>query len=161
MALRICPVSDEDIRVLVDLTLLAFVPIFESFEGILGSSVYQHVWPDWRAGQRDAVETMCGDREKYTVLVANLDGRAVGFVAHTMDDESKTGEIQFIAVHPEHQNCGIATELCNASLERMKERGMTFARVETGGDPSHVPARRAYEKAGFTGLPLVRYFKKL
>jgi len=73
MALRIRPVSDEDIRALVDLTLLAFVPIFESFERILGSSVYQHIWPDWRAGQRDAVETMCGDREKYTVLVANLE----------------------------------------------------------------------------------------
>ena len=161
MNLEVRPVSDKDVPALVDLTLQAFVPIFETLPKILGDSIYQRIWPDWRAGQRDAVETMCGDREKYTVLVANLDGRAVGFVAHALDDESKTGEIQFIAVHPEHQNCGIATELCNAALAQMKERGMTFARVETGGDPSHAPARRAYEKAGFTGLPLVRYFKSL
>ena len=38
---------------------------------------------------------------------------------------------------------------------------MTLAQVETGGDVSHAPARRAYEKAGYTGLPLVRYFKTL
>jgi hypothetical protein len=38
---------------------------------------------------------------------------------------------------------------------------MRLARVETGGDPSHAPARRSYENAGYTGLPLVRYFKDL
>jgi hypothetical protein len=32
----------------------------------------------------------------------------------------------------------------------MKEAGMQVATVSTGGDPSHAPARRAYEKAGFT-----------
>jgi len=161
MPIRIRSVVDEDVEVLVDLTLLAFVPIFESFERILGSTVYQHIWPDWRAGQRDAVVTMCKDREKVAVLVAERNNQAVGFVAYTLDDKSKTGEIQLIAVHPNYQSHGIATELCRIALEQMKERGMTLARVETGGDPSHAPARRAYEKAGFTGLPLVRYFKKL
>jgi hypothetical protein len=33
--------------------------------------------------------------------------------------------------------------------------------VETGGDPGHGPARRAYEKAGFGLWPVARYFKKL
>ena len=161
MALGIRSVRAEDVEALVDLTLLAFVPIFESFERILGSPIYHHIWPDWRAGQREAVETMSRDGENVTVLVADLDGHAVGYVAYTVHGESKTGEIQLIAVLPQHQNDGIATKLCNAALDQMKERGMTFAKVETGGDPSHAPARRAYEKAGFTGLPLVRYFKKL
>lgn len=28
-------------------------------------------------------------------------------------------------------------------------------------DPGHAPARRAYEKAGFMALPLVRYYRAL
>jgi hypothetical protein len=47
------------------------------------------------------------------------------------------------------------------ALEEMKATGMELAVVETGGDESHAPARRSYEKAGYTGLPLVRYFKEL
>jgi len=43
----------------------------------------------------------------------------------------------------------------------MKESGMKLAVVGTGGDPGHAPARRSYEKAGYTGLPLVRYYKVL
>jgi hypothetical protein len=39
---------------------------------------------------------------------------------------------------------------------------MRFAKVHTGLDPSHAPARRAYEKAGFTTqLPTVDYYRKL
>jgi len=47
------------------------------------------------------------------------------------------------------------------ALAKMKESGMKMARAETGGDPSHSPARQSYEKAGYTALPLVRYFKDL
>ena len=36
---------------------------------------------------------------------------------------------------------------------------MRVAMIETGGD--HAPARRVYEKAGFTPLPAVRFFKSL
>lgn len=161
MNLEVRPVSDKDVPALVDLTLQAFVPIFETFPKILGDSIYQLIWPDWRAGQQQAVESMCEDRGKYTVLVADVDGAAVGYLAYELDAESKTGTVQLIAVHPENQNCGIGTRLNEVALEQMKERGMTMARVETGGDASHGPARRAYEKAAYTGLPLVRYFKKL
>ena len=38
---------------------------------------------------------------------------------------------------------------------------MDIAVVETGGDPGHAPARAAYEAAGFTPLPIARYFRLL
>jgi hypothetical protein len=38
---------------------------------------------------------------------------------------------------------------------------MDIAVVETGGDPGHAPARAAYEVAGFTLLPIARYFRLL
>jgi RimJ/RimL family protein N-acetyltransferase len=33
--------------------------------------------------------------------------------------------------------------------------------VSTGGDPGHAPARRVYEKLGFTPVPNVIYLKAL
>ena len=70
-------------------------------------------------------------------------------------------EVMLLAIHPEYQNRGIGIELNNWALERMKESGMKMAVVGTGGDPSHALARRSYEKAGYTPLPLVRYYKDL
>jgi hypothetical protein len=43
----------------------------------------------------------------------------------------------------------------------MRTSGMDIAVVETGGDSGHAPARAAYETAGFTLLPIARYFRLL
>lgn len=161
MDLRIRPVRDGDVEDLVQLSLLAWVPIFDSFERILGPNIYPLIWPDWKAGQRAAIETICSDREKIIVLVAELEGKVVGFVAYELNIKDKVGEVQLLAVHPEYQNLGIGTALNDFALDAMRTSGMIMAKVETGGDPSHAPARRSYEKAGYTGLPLVRYFKDL
>ena len=46
-------------------------------------------------------------------------------------------------------------------LDEMRAQGARYATAETGGDASHAPARRAYEKAGFVAVPTVHYFMKL
>jgi hypothetical protein len=38
---------------------------------------------------------------------------------------------------------------------------MTVAMVETGGDLDHARARRVYEQANYTLLPIARYFRAL
>jgi len=159
--LCIRPVCDNDVDALVQLSLLAWIPVFNSFEQILGPEIYAIIWPDWRKSQREAVEKVCRDGEKTVVWVAEVDGIPIGFVAYELRIEDRTGELQFLAVHPEYQNRGIGTELNNLALKKMKESGMKMAIVETGGEPSHAPARRSYVKAGYTALPLVRYFKDL
>lgn len=161
MNLHIRPVSNNDVEDLVRLSLLAWVPVFNSFERILGSNIYTLIWPDWRTSQRDAIETVCKDGDKTIVWVAELDGIVVGFLAYKLNVEDKTGEVQLLAVYPGYQNRGIGTELNNFALRKMKESGMRMAKVDTGGDPSHAPARKSYQKAGYTALPLVRYFKDL
>lgn len=161
MDLHIRPVKKKDIEDLVQLSLLAFLPVFRSFEGILGPSIYTLIWPDWKTSQREAIERVCKNSDKAIVWVAELNGRVVGFLAYKLDDENKTGEVQLLAVHPDYQNRGVGTELNLFALGKMKESGMRMAKVETGGDSSHAPARKSYQKAGFTALPLVRYFKHL
>lgn len=143
------------------LSLSAWAPVFSSFEHILGPRIYALIWPDWQAGQRQAVEAVCRDPEKTTVLVAEADGRVVGFLAYELNVQEDAGEVVLLAVDPDYQNLGIGTELNHVALEKIKAAGMKMARVGTGGDPSHAPARRCYEKAGYTGLPIVRYYQDL
>ena len=161
MDLRIRPVCDDDVEDLVQLSLLAWVPIFSSFQQVLGHDIYKMIWPEWQTSQRAAVEGVCKDGEKTTVWVADVDGKAVGFLAYELNLKDKAAEVQLLAVHPDYQNLGIGTELNSFALGKMKESGIKMAVVETGGDPSHAPARRSYEKAGYTPLPIVRYFKNL
>lgn len=72
-------------------------------------------------------------------------GTAAGFVALRYHAADKLGEIYMIAVDPDFQRRGIALDLTDFAVERMKEARMTIAMVETGGDPGHGPARRVRE----------------
>ncbi len=58
------------------------------------------------------------------------------------------------------QRRGVATALIDFVLDRARAEGFGLASVGTGGDPGHAPARLAYEKAGFTPLPTVRYYRE-
>lgn len=161
MSIRIRLVRQNDIEDLVQLSLLAWAPVFRSFEHVLGPEVYARLYPDWRTSQRAVVEGACRASENSAVWVAELDGATAGFIAIELNTAEKTGEVQLLAVHPEYQDRGIGTELNTFALRKMKEGGMRLAVAATGGDPSHAPARRSYEKAGYIALPLVRYYKDL
>ena len=89
-------------------------------------------------------------------------GTVVGFVSLQLNQETQIGEIGLNAVHPDHASKGVGTAMYDFAIARMKEAGMRVATVATGGDPSHAPARRAYEKAGFTvQIPSVWLCRKL
>lgn len=161
MHLQIRSYSEEDLAAIVELSLLAWEPVFTAWKQILGPRLYPlAVYPDWRKSQKEVVEKICRD-EKNNTWVAVVDEKVVGFVTYELNEETKTGEVHLLAVHPENQNHGIGTELNLFALQKMSEGGMKLAEVGTGGDEGHAPARRSYEKAGYTALPLVRYYKEL
>ncbi len=151
--------DDKDLEEIVKVSLLAWEPVFVSFKQILGPVIYSFLYPNWRKSQAEGVEAICKDSERVSVLVAELRGKVVGFLAYQI--KGQTGEVELLAVHPDHQGLGIGTELNNRALEEMKAAGVVMVEVGTGGDESHAPARRSYEKAGYTSLPLVRYYKHL
>jgi len=161
MNFSIRPALNDDIEDLVQLSLLAWAPVFSSFKQVLGERIYSLIYPDWRRQQKEVVERVCKDNEKTLVWVAESDGIVTGFIAYTSNSEEKTGEVELLAVHPDYQNRGIGTALNQFALEKMKASGMKIVMVGTGGDPGHAPARRCYEKAGYTALPLVRYYQDL
>jgi ribosomal protein S18 acetylase RimI-like enzyme len=155
------PIRETDIDAVIELSILAWSPIHSSFRTILGTDIYESIWPDWKAEWRNDIPLLpMRDREIIT-YVAECDSVVVGFVSFKIDKERKEGRLQGVAVHPDYQCKGIGTELNVYALDRMKDCGMKMAIAETGGEESHLPARISYEKAGYTGLPLVRYFKLL
>jgi ribosomal protein S18 acetylase RimI-like enzyme len=161
MVLHIRPMADDDMDAIVELSLAAWAPVFSSFEQVLGPTIYNFILPDWRTSQTEVVTEICKETDKYTTWVAEVDGNVAGFLSYELDFEKETGEIMLLAVHPDYQNGGVGTEMNTFALDRLKESGMKLAVLGTGGDPSHAPARRSYEKAGYRALPTVRYYKDL
>lgn len=158
---RIRLFEDRDLEEVVDLSLRAWAPVFASLERALGSDIFRRLHPDWREDQRRAVGEVCAAK-KWRVWVAEVGDSVVGFVAVGIFDPRRSmGEISMLAVDPDYQGGGIGTALTAFALDRLKDAGMTVAIVETGGDPGHAAARRTYENAGYTLLPIARYFKNL
>lgn len=149
-----------DVLAIVDLSIHAWAPVFESFRNVLGSSIFLHIYPEWKSNQARAVETQVTGENECT-SVAEVDSNVVGFVSWSLDRASSTGEVQMLAVHPKFQRRGIGGQLNDLALTRFRTAGMAMAVVGTGGDPGHAPARRSYERAGYTALPIVRYYKSL
>lgn len=161
MEFQIRQYAKDDLEAILRLSLLAWEPVFSAWAEILGPELYPiAIYPEWRKSQKEKVKIVCTD-EKLNTWVSIVDENVVGFVAYGLDEKSKTGEVQMLAVHPENQNHGIGTALNVFALQKLKEGGMKLAVVGTGGDEGHAPARRSYEKAGYTALPLVRYYKDL
>lgn len=155
---EIRPAQADDTARVVELSLAAWAPVFDSFRSLMGEALYQRVHPDWEADQaasvRDAVD-------RHTTWVAVAAGHVYGFVNVNFDDTARTAEIYMIAVDPAAQRSGIGSRLTAHAMDEMRARGIDLAIVATGGDPAHAPARRTYEKAGFTGVPQVWYARLL
>jgi GNAT superfamily N-acetyltransferase len=162
MEIQIEPYNVHQLDAVIRLSLRAWTPIFDSIQKVMDAGVYRELYPDnWRVSQQKAVEDVCA-AEDTNVWIAINAGSTVGFVAVKLDFESsRMGEIYMIAVDPDFQGRGIGSALIEFTLAWMKDAGMSVAMVETGGDLSHAPARRTYEKVGFGLLPIARYFKKL
>jgi GNAT superfamily N-acetyltransferase len=152
---------DDDLGAIVEFSLRAWEPIYESLREVLGDPIFFRLKPDWREQQADEVRESCTSDER-DVFVAVKDGRPVGFSSVALNAFNEgMGVIEIIAVDPDFQRRGIATRLMERSIAHMKAKGMDIAAVGTGGDPGHAPARAAYEAFGFTPLPSTRYLKLL
>jgi ribosomal protein S18 acetylase RimI-like enzyme len=157
VSIRPFAASDED-RV-VEVALRAWEPVFASMADELGREIFDHVFgPDWRRYQEEDVRRACS---AYVVSVAEVDGTVVGYTAVDLPDDGDQGEIYMLAVDPDHQGDGVGRELTEHGVELIRAAGKRLAVVGTGGDPGHARARATYERAGFTGMRSVQYYRLL
>ncbi|MCA1749416.1 MAG: N-acetyltransferase family protein [Parasphingopyxis sp.] len=151
-----------DLERLHEIRTAAYQPVFASFRAIVGEEIAPHAFPRAEAEQGDHLNEIADQASDFELHVVCLGEEIVGFVALSCDDTQKLGEIGLNAVHPDHAGQGIGTAMYEFALDRLRELGMEAATVGTGGDPSHAPARRAYDKAGFSkALPSVWLYRKL
>jgi GNAT superfamily N-acetyltransferase len=157
---HIRPFEPGDLAALQRIREAAFEPVFRSFRGIVGEEIAAIAFRHADVEQGKLLADICATNSGHHVLVVTADGEIVGFVSFTVDADKGLGEIGLNAVHPKHAGEGIGTWMYRHALRRMKELGMAVATVGVGGDPSHAPARRAYEKAGFgPALPSLNLYK--
>ena len=146
----------EDLPSLQAVRAAAFEPVFASFRAILGEAVAAVTQAGDDREQADYLASLLDEETPWELFVAERSGEIIGFVSLRLDPEARIGEIGLNAVHPDHAGRGTGTTMYRFALDRMREEGMRVATVSTGGDPSHAPARRAYEKVGFTvGIPSI------
>ena len=160
-SVQIRPFVERDLDAIVEFSLRAWAPVFASVRATLGDEVFLRLHPDWRLDQAEAVRSSClsDDRDAF---VAVADGRPVGFVTIALNAfHERMGVVEIIGVDPAYQRQGIGDRLTEHAAEHMKRSGMDICVIETGGDPGHAPARALYEAAGFTLLPIARYFRLL
>ena len=161
MEANIRPYRETDEPAVVRLSLRAWAPVHESMKDVMGDEIFERLYgEDWRRKQQQDVEKVLHD-QKSEVRVAEVKGEVVGFVAAIVDTDNRMGEIYMIAVDPDSQDRGLGTQLTAVATEWLREAGMSVVLVSTGGDVGHAPARRTYERAGFTPMPVVNYFKAL
>lgn len=152
----------KDLPYLENLRQAAFAPVFDSFRTILGDDIYNLAQAHEDEAQGGLLASFLAPDSDWKVYTAEVNGTVVGFVSIQLNQDRKVGEIGLNAVDPNYAGRGVGTIMYNFAVAKMKEAGMQVATVSTGGDPSHAPARRAYEKAGFTvQIPSVWLCQKL
>jgi len=151
-----------DVEAMVEIAVAAWAPIYAQFRRIMGDELFTAACPNWQEDKARQVRQACDPEDRAMVCVAEKDGQVVGFITFYTREGSRIAEIGNNAVRPGFQGRGTGTRMYRHVFDRLRELGMRFVKVHTGLDPSHAPARRAYEKAGFSvQLPTVTYYRKL
>jgi len=162
MSFLIRAYAPSDLPTLHAIRAAAFAPVFASFRSIVGPEIAALGLATAEQEQGDLLDAIAKPDSGHAIAIAEINSVTVGFVSWKTDIAPGIGEITLNAVHPDHAGKGIGTALYDHALATLKAAGMQLATVGTGGDPSHAPARRAYEKAGFSvHLPSIYMYRKL
>src|SRR5213080_1278938 len=98
MNLYIRPFSPDDMEDVVQLSLLAWTPVYHSFEQVLGAKIYSLLFPDWKKTQRAIVEKICREHEKTLVWVAEAHGMMTGFIAYTLNSQENGQDERYLEI---------------------------------------------------------------
>jgi ribosomal-protein-alanine N-acetyltransferase len=102
------------------------------------------------------IEQLCFDkqwREGYfcpafqDTFFVYVDEKILGFIIACTCETAQTGTIMRVAVHPQAQGRGIASQLMTRALATLKEQRV--AAVELDVETSKPDVKRLYEKLGF------------
>jgi len=139
----------------------AWTNIYNMYQDAYGDALFSLLVPDKDTAKEEQINYHVLHHSDW-IYICEENGKIVGFIAFSIDQERKIGQIGNNAVDPECGLKGIGQQMYSAVFKRFKDEGMLYAQVRTGLDNAHLRARRAYERAGFNiKAEDVTYFKKL
>lgn len=156
------PLRAEEFPVVVDIANRAWAPIMRSSRAELGDALSDLLRPygDALSKGREVEGQARTDPDHF--WVCEEEGRIVGFITFALNRERRIGEIMNNAVDPACPLKGIGQQMYQAVLNHFRAEGMLAAKVLTGLDEAHAPARRAYQRAGFNrSRQSITYFMEL
>ena len=152
----------EDIEAVVALANKAWKPINKVSRERLGDRIANVLRPEGDDVSKGITVRRELSEHPENFFVCEECGRIVGFAGCSLDYKSKIGTLGHNAADKTCGVKGIGQQLYKAVLDYFREQGMVVARVFTGLDDAHAPARRAYQRAGFNrSLEHVTYFMEL
>jgi len=136
LALR--PLKTTDIPALVE--ILAACPVFRADEVAVGEEVL-----------REAAKP--GRQDDYHVIVAELDGQAVGWSCHgRVPMTDGTYDLYWIAVDPRRQNTGIGRALLHEIESQLRGAHARWLIAETSASVAYENTRQFYLRSGYDTL---------
>lgn len=137
-----------DLAKIMDIANRAWREIYKMFREAYGDELFQLMVSDETTSKGEQIKAHCSRHPEW-VFICEEEGRIVGFVTFALNTGSKIGAIGNNAKDLDCDLKGIGQQMYKAVLEYFREHGMVYAKVHTGLDYAHAPARRAYERAGF------------
>lgn len=160
--MRIREWTENDAERVMEITAAAWKPVYDGYLQAMGPEIFEALHGGWVKRKQNGVLNSCRKLNGVSVFVVDIEGAVAAFIGYRLEEDKKIGVIWDNAVDPAYQGRGIASEMYRFVLDKMKEQGMKVASVMTGGDEAHIPARKSYEKAGFSvAIPSVRYYMQL
>lgn len=155
MALEFRPARPDDYPILEELCITSFEPItwFKKADERFGPLNGRDWRARWQSRFRHAFAT-----EK--VLVGEAEGRIVAFASGTLDEESRLGYIDLLAVDQRYQGRGYGRQMLRAMLRWFKQQGAEHAHLECLAD--NEAGNNLYRSEGFTEVARsIRWFIKI
>lgn len=150
-AIAIRQAIEADRETLTELCVLAYADVRAQQTG----EILDCIWEEWQAGLPQSIDIK-------QVVIAEINGEAVGFASYKLDAATRIGTVDDNAVLPQHRGLGVGRQMLTRVLEILEAAGMEFAQVSTGLEEPYAPARRMYERQGFKPLHRsIHYVKKL
>lgn len=155
----------EDLPRIDEITVICYTPIFESYLAMLGEECYQVVRHNpeltWEERKTRQVHNLFQERPDW-LWVLERDGDVFGYISFVLFPDQGYGHIDNNGVLPERAGQGWGKFMYQHALEHFRQLGLRYAHVDTGLDPAHIPARKAYEGVGFDRqVPSVEYWQDL
>jgi ribosomal protein S18 acetylase RimI-like enzyme len=118
----------------VDLTTLKSIMV-DAFDGVsidqgietLYGPINGHGWK-WRKARHLDEDV---ERNEADIIVAEEDGRILGFVSSWIDREAGIGHIPNISLVPDARGQGLGRALLEKAMDRFRAAGLTHAKIET------------------------------